>query len=81
MCFLSHCVKIMYYIDWFSNIQIKQYIPGIKHTAVTMCEEGMAAHPSVLAWRTPWTEEAGGLEPMGSPPKKSKYVKLVLFLL
>ena len=46
-----------------------------------MCEEGMAAHHSVLAWRTPWTEEAGGLEPMGSPPKKIKYVKLVLFLL
>ena len=24
----------------------------------------MAAHSSVLAWRTPWTEEPGGLEPM-----------------
>ena len=23
-------------------------------------EEGMAAHPSTLAWRVPWTEEPGG---------------------
>jgi len=24
-------------------------------------EEGMATHSSVLAWRTPWTEELAGL--------------------
>ena len=24
-------------------------------------EEGMAIHYSILAWRIPWTEEAGGL--------------------
>ena len=24
-------------------------------------EEGMATHSSILAWRTPWTEELGGL--------------------
>ena len=24
-------------------------------------EEGMATHSSVLAWRIPWTEEAGGV--------------------
>ena len=29
-------------------------------------EKGMAAHPSVLAWRIPWTEEPGGLQSMGS---------------
>ena len=29
-------------------------------------EEAMAAHSSILAWRTPWTEEPGGLESMGS---------------
>ena len=28
-------------------------------------EEGMATHSSVLAWRLPWTEEPGGLQPMG----------------
>ena len=29
-------------------------------------EEGMATHSSVLAWSIPWTEEPGGLRPMGS---------------
>ena len=24
-------------------------------------EEGMATHPSILAWRIPWAEESGGL--------------------
>ena len=25
-------------------------------------EGGMATHSSILAWRTPWTEEPGGLQ-------------------
>ena len=25
-------------------------------------EKGKAAHSSILAWRIPWTEEAGGLQ-------------------
>ena len=29
-------------------------------------EEEMATHSSILAWRIPWTEEPGGLQPMGS---------------
>ena len=29
-------------------------------------EEGMATHSSILAWRTPWTEEPGGLQFMES---------------
>ena len=28
--------------------------------------EGMATHSSILAWRTLWTEEPGGLQSMGS---------------
>ena len=28
-------------------------------------EKGMAAHSSILAWRIPWTEEPGGLQPAG----------------
>ena len=27
---------------------------------------GMATHCSILAWRSPWTEEPGGLQTMGS---------------
>ena len=29
-------------------------------------EEGMATHPSILAWEIPWTEEPGRLQFMGS---------------
>ena len=29
-------------------------------------EEGMATRASILAWRIPWTEEPGGLQPKGS---------------
>ena len=29
-------------------------------------EEDMATHSSILAWRTPWTEEPGGLPSVGS---------------
>ena len=29
-------------------------------------EEGMATHSSILAWRIPWTEEAGELPSIGS---------------
>ena len=28
-------------------------------------EEGMAAHSSILAWETPWTEKPSGLQTMG----------------
>ena len=29
-------------------------------------EKEMATHSSILAWRTPWTEERGGLQSTGS---------------
>ena len=33
-------------------------------------EEGMATQSSILAWRTPWTEEAVGLESIESQRNK-----------
>ena len=29
-------------------------------------EKGMAIHSNILAWKIPWTEEAGGLQCVGS---------------
>ena len=29
-------------------------------------EKEMVTHPSILAWETPWTEEPGGLQSVGS---------------
>ena len=30
-----------------------------------LLEKGMATHPSILAWRIPWTEEPGRLRSTG----------------
>ena len=39
-----------------------------KCTLLVHCEweKAMAPHSSTLAWKTPWTEEPGGLQSMGS---------------
>ena len=31
-----------------------------------LLEKEMTTHSSILAWRIPWTEEAGGLQSIGS---------------
>ena len=38
-------------------------IPGVRKIP---SGKGMPAHSSILAWETPWTEEPGGLQSMGS---------------
>ena len=38
----------------------------ILDVVVSLLEEGMATHSSILAWEIPWTEEIGGLEATGS---------------
>ena len=40
--------------------------PSQVHLLELTLEKEMAAHSSVLAWRIPWTEEPGGLQPMRS---------------
>ena len=35
-------------------------------------EESMATHSSLLAWETPWTEEHGGLQSMGSQKSQTR---------
>ena len=37
-------------------------IPGLGRSL----EKEMATHSSILAWRTPWREQPGGLQSMGS---------------
>ena len=44
------------------NVRDMGLIPGQEDSL----EEGMAVHSSILAWRIPWTEEPGGLQPKGS---------------
>ena len=42
---------------------IKEGIPWVRKIPL---EKEMEAHSSILAWRTPWTEEPGGLWPIAS---------------
>ena len=35
-------------------------------------EEGMATHSSILAWKSPGTEEPGGLQFMGVPKSQTQ---------
>ena len=51
--------------------QLVKKLPAMQETWVRslgredLLEKGMAAHPSILAWRMRWTEEAGRLQSMG----------------
>ena len=52
--------------------QIVKNLPAVQGTWVRafgqedLLEEDMTTHSSILAWRIPWTEEPGGLQPTGS---------------
>ena len=47
-------------------------LPAVRETQVRSLgqedalEKGVATHSSVLAWRSPWTEEPGGLQSLES---------------
>ena len=62
-----------YIIQWSSlGAQLVKSLPVTQETQVQSLggedplEKEMAAHPSILAWRIPWTEEPGGLQSIGS---------------
>ena len=52
--------------------QLMKNLPAMPETWVQFLgqedplEKEMANHPSILAWRNPWTEEPGRLKSMGS---------------
>ena len=39
---------------------------GLRGPSSSESEKAMAPHSSTLAWKIPWMEEPGGLQPMGS---------------
>ena len=54
-------------------------VPGLGRSL----EEGMATHFSILAWKTPWTGEPGGLQSMGvvkSQTRLSPHTQVVIEL-
>ena len=57
---------------WVSLVaQTVRNLPAMSKTQVQSLdgkdplEKGMATYSSILAWRIPWTEEPGGLQPIG----------------
>ena len=60
-------------LKWASLVaQMVKHLPAIRETQVQSLgredplEKEMATHSSTLAWKIPWTEEAGGLQSVGS---------------
>ena len=53
-------------------VQSVKNLPAVQETRVQLLgqedplEKEMATHSSILAWRVPWTEEPGRLQPTGS---------------
>ena len=51
--------------------QMVKNLPAMQETQVQslgqkdMLDKGMVTHSSILAWRIPWTEAPGGLQPTG----------------
>ena len=51
--------------------QMVKNLPAMRETRIQSLgwedplEEGIATHSSILAWRTPWTEELGGVQSIG----------------
>ena len=66
--------------------QTVKNLPEMQETQVQSLSRGdplekeMAAHSSTLAWRIPWMEEPGGLQPMGSQESNTILV-VILYLL
>ena len=52
--------------------QMLKHLPAMQQTRIRSLgqedplEKEMATHSSTLAWKIPWTEEPGRLQPMGS---------------
>ena len=65
------CTHILYTLPYFLVSPVAQMVknqPVMQETQVRFLgredslEKGMATHSSILAWRTPWTEEPGKLQ-------------------
>ena len=65
----------------FPRAQIVKNLPAVQEMWVPSLvwrdplEKEMATHPSILAWRIPWTEEPGGYSPWGCRESDTWWVK------
>ena len=62
---MSHCTLEPLQLWTSFSINILTHI-DFSNTHLLNLEEEMATYSGILAWKIPWTEEAGGLQPIGS---------------
>ena len=68
----TFCSVLVFLSLWVAQV-VKQsvHLPAMREFQVQSLgredplEKGMATQLNILAWRIPWTEEPGGLQPMG----------------
>ena len=72
ICHILATIYIVFMTIWASLMaQMVKNPPAVQETWVQSLgwedslEEGIATHSSILAWRTPWTEEPGEPQSMG----------------
>ena len=66
-CNSKDLIKDLSAVLWTSLVtQRVKDLPAMQETRVQSLEKGKAIHSSILAWRSPWAEEPGGLLSMGS---------------
>ena len=65
-------VPILHFLNWASLVAwMVKILPAMQETQVQSLgwkdplEKEMATHSSILAWKIPWTEEPGRLQPWG----------------
>ena len=69
---LSHHGSPIFISHVYLVAQVAKNLPAMQETQVRSLgqedplEKEMANHSSILVWRIPWTEEAGGLQSMRS---------------
>ena len=64
-------INLLYAVNFVNGrnaaLKVNSLVGTLLGTCGGVCsEKAMAPHSSTLAWRIPWTEEPGGLQPMGS---------------
>ena len=54
----------LFFLDRYPRVELLGHVVDLG--GKDFLEKGMATHSSIRAWRSPWTEEPGGLQSTGS---------------
>ena len=55
-------------LEWVAKKSLSEYF----YVSIDSTEKAMAPHPRTLAWKTPWMEEPGRLQSMGSLKSRTR---------